>query len=246
MRFVDFLSVARPGGETPPPPAKKKSRGSGGPASGKKNEQEVCEQLRRLRYRGEAIGVADPAGTNKSAHDTILTIPGMSPIALELKSSGTPEGGGSNLVYHDGQYDLPKNPILREYYPVGFQPWDGRAPSCFKDDKSSETWEKERNSFKAIYIDVDNTAVSRYYRAKGAHYIHVRGKGVYHTGEDPMGWGVPVFAPHCKIRIRAKQHKGTSVPQDVQASFNFYNNTLEPSPYDFMDLARLPPGFTAE
>jgi hypothetical protein len=87
--------------------------------------------------------------------------------------------------------------------------------------------------------------VAENYRAKGAHYIHVRGKGIYHTGEDPMGWGVPMFVTPCKLRIRAKQHGSGSVPQDVQVSLT-YDNKLAPSPYDFMDLTRLPPGFTAE
>ena len=231
MRFLDFLKMKHAGGKAA--------------SSGKANEREFCDQLRRLRYHGEAIGVADPAGTNKSAHDTVLTFPGKRPIALELKESKAAEGGGSNLPYRDGRYDLPKNPILREYYPAGFQPWDGRAPSCFKGDRSPETWKREKASFPGIYMEVENTAVSRYYRAKGTDYIHIRGKGIYHTGEDPMGWGVPMFTPPCRIRIRAKQHHGTPVPQDVQVCLNFRSQDLEKSPYDFMDLARLPPGLAA-
>jgi hypothetical protein len=74
----------------------------------------------------------------------------------------------------------------------------------------------------------------------------VRGKGIYHTGVDPMGWGVPMFAPPCRLRIRAKQHHGSSVPNDVQVCFVFKSQALETSRYDFMDLGRLPPGFAAE
>lgn len=232
MRFVDFLRAARPGSKAA--------------SSGKANERTFCDQLRRLRYRGEAIGVADPAGTKKDAPDTVLTLPGMRPIVLELKENKASEGGGSNLVYHDGHYARPKNPVVDRYYPAGYQPWEGRAPSCLVDDKSPETWAREKDSFPGLYLEVSNTAVSEYYRTKGADYIHVRGKGIYHTGEDPMRWGVPMFTPPCRIRIRAKQHHGTSVPQDVQVCFNFRSQELETSPYDFMDLARLPPGFTAE
>jgi hypothetical protein len=216
-------------------------------ASGKANERAFCEQLRRLRYLGEAMGVADPAGTQKNAPDTVLTLPGVHrPLVFELKENRASEGGGSNLVFREGRYERPKHPVVDRYYPAGFQPWEGRAPSCLRGDKSLETWEREKDSFPGLWLDMPNSVVSEYYRTKGADYIHVRGKGIYHTGIDPMGWGVPMFTPPCRLRIRAKQHHGSSVPNDVQVCFVFKSQALETSRYDFMDLGRLPPGFAAE
>lgn len=215
-------------------------------ASGKANERAFCEQLRRLRYLGEAMGVADPAGTQKNAPDTVLTLPGARRLVFELKTNKTFEGGGSNLTYQDGFYGRPKNSVVDRYYPAGFQPWEGRAPSCLRGDKSLETWSREKASFPGIYLEMPNSVVAEYYQMKGVDYIHVQGKGIYHTGADPMGWGVPKFTPPCRLRIRAKQHHGSSVPNDVQVCFNYKSKSLENSPYDFMDLRRLPPGFAAE
>lgn len=233
MRFFDLFRM---------------DRSSSKPASsGKANERDFCNQLRRLRYRGEAIRVADPAGTKKDAPDTVLTLSDGHVLVIELKENKASEGGGSNLVYRDGHYARPKNPVVDRYYPAGYEPWEGRAPSCIAgDDKSPETWAREKDSFPGLYLDVADTAVSEYYRSKKVDYIHVKGKGIYHTGTDPMGWGVPAFTPPCRLRIRAKQHHGTSVPNDVQVCFNFRSEKLPASPYDFMDPARLPPGFAAE
>ena len=79
-------------------------------ASGKANERAFCEQLRRLRYLGEAMGVADPAGTQKNAPDTVLTLPGVHrPLVFELKENRASEGGGSNLADQVGRFGRPKN-----------------------------------------------------------------------------------------------------------------------------------------
>lgn len=148
------------------------------------------------------------------------------------------------MTLKDGAFQLPDQAVLRRFVPPDLRLWDGKIPSFLTGDKSPDTWLAEKPLFKGIYIDALPSAVADYYRAKGTLYIQIEGRGLYHTGEDVMGWGVPKFEPSCRVRIRLKQHGSGSVPQDCQACFTYDGKSLPPSPYDFMDLTRLPPGFT--
>lgn len=210
-------------------------------ASGLEYETSVQARLRSLSYLGDPVVVSDVAGSNKSAHDIVIQSPVYVP--LEAKRANASEGGGCTMRLRDGKIQLPENSVLQSFLPADFKLWDGRIPSCLTGDKSVETWNAEKPLFHGIYLPVSSSAVADYYRAKGTFYLQVEGHGLYHTGEDVYGWGVPKFVCDCKIRIRLKQHHSSSVPQDVQACFNYKVNTLPPSLYDFMSEDRLPPGF---
>lgn len=217
------------------------SRGSAAAASGFAYERAVHARLQTLAWDGERVQLAPPAGANKSAPD--IPILNKGGLRLEAKTKGASEGGGCTMSVRDGAFQLPDQPVLRSFLPPDLRVWDGRVPSCLMGNKDMETWLAEKPMFKGSYISVPSHAVADYYRAKGAHYIQIEGKGLYHTGEDVRGWGVPKFETTCRIRIRLKQHSGTSVPTDCQACFNFNSRVLPPSPHDFMDPTRLPPGF---
>ena len=219
----------------------RRSRGAAATSSGFTNEKVFRTQLQQLAYNGTPLVVSDVAGSNKTAHDVSILSPIL--VTFETKTLNASEGGGCTLRLRDGVFQLPENAILRSYLPTEFRPWEGRVPSCLRGDTSLETWEAEKDSFKGIYLPADPSAIAQYYRAKGTHYIQVERRGLFHTGDDVHGWGVPVFEPTCRVRIRLKQHHSGSVPQDVQACFNYASHTLPPSPYDLMDPARLPPGF---
>lgn len=217
------------------------SRGGAAAKSGFKYEHAVHACLQTLRWNNEAVRVSDPAGANKNAHDITVLNNGLT---LEAKTKGATEGGGCTMALKDGAFQLPTQSVLRSFLPETLVLWDGRIPSCLTGDKSEETWKAEKVFFKGMYIPAARSAVADYYRAKGTMYMQIEGKGLYHTGEDVLGWGVPKFEPECRVRIRLKQHHSGSVPQDCQACFNYNGKTLPPSPYDLMDPTRLPPGFT--
>jgi hypothetical protein len=220
------------------------SRGKAAAKSGFGNEQSVHAQLQRLVYNGERVRVSEPAGANRNAQDHTLLNCGD--LTMESKTAGAFEGGAKTMKFRDGAFQLPNHPLLREMVlSVTTLPlWDGFVPSCMKGDKSEAAWLAEKDRVKDIRHEVPSSVVAEYYRTKGTQYIQVEGNGLYHTGEDVKGWGVPKFEPSCEIRIRMKQHHGGCVPQDCQASFNYKRRTLPPSPYDFMNSSRLPPGFT--
>lgn len=219
------------------------SRGKAAAVSGFGNEQAVHAQLQRLVYNCERVRVSAPAGANKNAQDHTLLNCGD--LTIESKTAGAFEGGAKTMKFRDGAFQLPDHPLLCEMVlSVTTIPlWDGFVPSCMKGDKSEASWLAEKDHVKEIRREVPSSVVAEYYRAKGTQYIQVEGNGLYHTGYDVKGWGVPKFEPTCEIRIRMKQHGGGSVPQDCQASLNYKRRTLPPSPFDFMDSSRLPPGF---
>ncbi len=222
-------------------PPKKFAKGGAAYASGIAYERLLHSRLLTLCWNGERVQLSNPAGANKNLQDLTVFNNGMT---LEAKKGRAMEGGGCTMSLCNGVFQLPQHSILRSFLPSDLRLWDGKIPSCFTGDKSEETWRMEKSFFKGVYVPAPPSAVADYYRAKGTMYMQIEGRGLYHTGENPMGWEVPKFEPKCRIRIRLKQHHSGSVPQDCQACFNYNPKSLPPSPYDLMDLARLPPGFT--
>ena len=217
------------------------SKGGRAYASGAAYELAVRAALQTLTYKGERVRVSAPAGASKTAHDlTLLNID----LTLEAKTRNATEGGGCTMTLSNGAFQLPEHSVLRGFLPADLRLWDGRIPSCLTGDKSVETWLAEKSAFPGVYLPASPSAVADYYRAKGTMYMQIQGKGLYHTGEDVFGLGVPKFEPPCTVRIRLKQHGSSPIPQDVQACFNFKTKSLPPSPVDFTDSLRLPAGFT--
>ncbi len=163
-------------------------------------------------------------------------------IGLEAKNFGTSEGGQRAFVLSDGKLIIPdtaRNRIHRTCLPQDFVPFEGRIPSFKKGDLTRETWDKERELFRDQHIRCSPTAIADYYRVKGSSYIQIQGMGLYHTGVDVCGWGVPLFKCPTRMRIRCKTHKG-NVPTTVQAALNYNKDRLEKSPYCLM-TGPLPP-----
>jgi len=158
-------------------------------------------------------------------------------IGLEAKNLGTSEGGQRAFAVQDGKLVIPdsgRNRIHRTCLPPDFVPFEGRIPSFKKGDLTRETWDKERHLFRDEHIRCSPTAIADYYRMKGSSYIQIQGMGLYHTGSDVCGWGVPLFKCPTRIRIRCKTHKG-NVPTTVQAALNYNKDRLEKSPYCLFD-----------
>ncbi len=157
-------------------------------------------------------------------------------IGIEAKNLGTQEGGQRAFALIEGKLqipDLPKNAVHRAMlagYKTDFLPYNGQIPSFKRGDLTSETWLREKEKFKDQYFDCDPKAISDYYRTKGSAYIQVEGKGLYHTGVDPCGFGVPFFECPTRIRIRCKVHHG-KVPTSVTAALNYNKKKLRASPF---------------
>lgn len=161
--------------------------------------------------------VLKPAGSSRRPDVTIVR--GETKISFEAKSGSATEAGQASVPLVNGHLEF-NNEIM----------WEGKVPSFLTGDKTKDTWLKEKTNFGSKYIPIeDRSIIATYYRSKGSSYIQVEHKGLYHTGEDPLGLGVPLFEADTKWRVRCKQHTGSSVPGSVMASFVFSRESLKKS-----------------
>lgn len=225
------------------PPAPAVSRGKTAFLKGGKFENElgnVLVHLHDVQTNEPLLKNFVPSDAPAENQDFLIQWRGKT-IGLEAKNFGTSEGGQRAFALQDGKLvipDISRNRIHRACLPKDFNPFEGRIPSFKKGDLNRETWDKERELFRDQHIRCSPTAIAEYYRMKGSSYIQIQGMGLYHTGIDVCGWGVPLFKCPTRMRIRCKTHKG-NVPTTVQAALNYNKDRLEKSPYCLIE-GRLP------
>jgi hypothetical protein len=124
--------------------------------------------------------------------------------------------------------------------------WGGKVPSFIQSPVTHERWLQEKSDFQDVYIPCESTQIASFYRKKGSAYIQVAGgKGLYHTGEDPLSLGVPFFECPQQIRIRVKIHgtknKAGNANLSVTAACQPVSDISLVSPYSLDNSSRLPP-----
>jgi hypothetical protein len=175
-------------------------------------------------------------------------------IGLEIKTCGAVEAGQRSFkltTERDPRQrrlvipDNAQNQIHRYCIPCGFQPFKGRVPSFMLGDRSLKTWLAEKRHFRSEYIAIpEPDIIARYYQRKGSDYIQIQNLGLFHTGSDPCGFGVPLFSCAIRMRVRCKQHGSISVPSSVLAALEIVDRAkLAPSPYCLE--SRPPPALVA-
>lgn len=175
------------------------------------------ENVIRDIFEGLGEKVLETAGSSRRPDVTIIR--GDTKVSFEAKSGNATEAGQQKVSLVNGHLEF-KNEIM----------WEGRVPAFLKGDKTKDIWLAEKMNFGTKYIPIeDRSVVSKYYKDKGSAYIQVQHKGLYHTGEDVLSLGVPLFEADTKWRVRCKQHTGSSVPGSVMASLVFDRDTLKKS-----------------
>lgn len=223
----------------------KASRGAKCLYNGQLLENKVRSRLASLLYDGFPIQLGRRKGAAENGPDISLVV-GMRHTAMEVKKRAF-ECGGRTFKMRQGNLILPldkKYDLFRSLLPRNFSPYNGRIPKCFF-TKCAKDWGLEKNSFKGCYIPVNDCyAIANYYAQQGSDYIYIENYGLYHTGYDILGLGVPLIKCKCRFRIRCKQYRTSSLPSSVQIAFTIIKKTLMKSPYDLFDDARLPYNFT--
>jgi hypothetical protein len=154
-------------------------------------------------------------------------------VGWECKRRNAFEAGSRKMTLVDGRLVLPEDG-LHKILLGDVVPFEGALPTFLTECVQSWTPE-EAARFRDIRLPVDSGAAAQYYAAKGTHYIVVEGRGVYHTGEDILGLGVPMFLCPLTLRIRTSKHKrklpdGTRAPTDVVVDINYKARSLPPTP----------------
>ena len=203
-------------------------------------EAQISNTLKRLQYMNQPILVGQTAGS-KGVCDIPIKI-GNIKTGIEAKNLGAFEGGCKKLYpTADGMQiteDCIHKTIIdnRQLYGGAILPWNAgkRTPA---------DWAEAEHIFKPdIYIDAPRQSIAEYYELKGANYIQVEGFGLYHTGNDVLGMGVPKFECDVKLRIRSTKHIKDRIPTDITAGLQFNRKTLQKSPF-CLDT-KLPIGFS--
>lgn len=212
----------------PNPKVTKKGKNSS--RIGRQNETHTAERLKTLTWNGNPFHVGTPAGTQKGT-DIPTNVAGMN-VGWEDKTSGAFEGGCVKLNVVDGKLTVTRDGVIKDLL-KGYVPFKGRIPTFLT--QRVTYW--DNSGFEDEYVYVPRTSISIYYSKQGVHYMHIGGKGIYHTGNDILTLGVPFFEPETQIRIRTSKHKKKGVPTDVTAALHF--KKPDPSPYNL--FTNLPP-----
>ena len=238
-------------------PAPAVARGSRCSVSGRRYETHVWNIVQRCADVSGWVPLAGDGarlgGGSSHAHDLQIAWRGQR-VPIELKRSfKVPDWGQAILERRDdGRWAVKKdNPVIQSALDVWQQDagedvlWDGRTPSFLDNDITHATWLNEKHAFKDAYLDVDSKAIADYYADKGVAYIQVgRGAGLYHTGEDVCGFGVPEFVCEQRIRIRIKVHTRKNKAGHCRLSVTAAlqpARLLPDSPYSLDSTATLPP-----
>ena len=126
--------------------------------------------------------------------------------------------------------------------------YNGKTPPFLQRKITHADWlltKAAEPDFKDEYITCDQETISNLYQLKGCQYIQISGKGLYHTGQDTCGFGVPFFKCEQRIRIRIKVHSrsgaGGFASLSITAAAQPVNlKSVVASPYSLDALENVP------
>ncbi len=220
---------------------KKPNRGQLCFAKGHAYETKCAEILRNTIICGEKPTVLKTAGSEEGP-DIPIDLPSFGRICFEAKDKGAFEGGTKKLIYHDGALRI-LDECIHKTILGDTMLFGGKNLPWYEGKRTKEDWEAVQAIFKDAYIEAASDSIAQYYKLKGAHYIQVEGRGLFHTGSDPLGLDVPFFQCKVEMRIRASKHKKKGIPTDITAGLQFDRKTLPKSQYSLH--GPLPPVMTA-
>lgn len=189
------------------------------------------------------------AGSNRHVNDLRLPWKGQL-VDVEAKRTIRAEFGQRRAEVVDGLLSVP-HPLFQECL-AHAELFEGRIPPfLLRRGITFPEWDMVSLSFADEQYHAPSDIISRYYASKQNHYIQVNGYGLYHTGNDICGFGVPYFQCPSWVRVRCKRHgkkcplTGKDIPTSVMASF-WVKTPPAASPYSLDDPAKFPPGLAEE
>lgn len=209
----------------------RKSRGKNCFKSGIEYQHSICEKLKQIQFNNESYIVEEVKGA-KDGPDIILHHRDLQ-IGFEVKRKAAFEGGSKKMIYGENRLLFPEG-SLHDYLLSDRSIYEGKNLPYYEGKKSKADYLPVKHIFdQDIYIDITNDTMSNYYKRTGVYYIQIEGNGIYHTGEDILSLGVPLFNCSQRLRIRTSKHKNKEgVPTDVVGDINYNKKTLVKSPFN--------------
>ena len=231
------------------------SRGAKCSRKGKEYEIDVasvCKQLRSplLNIPLNTQHVSELGGCSSYRQDLILNFRELRDVGVEVKRP-TPDWIQMSIrpLNHTEwcptvRVHLPQDVQDMFLYTMRNIPFP--APPFFTRSITHQEWNEVKHMYKDMYYSVANDTIAKAYRAKRCQYIQLKGYGLYHTGEDVCGFGVPLFCCEQRVRVRCKRHGKKDVfnkhiPSSVMISFRPKLSTLLHSPFSLDSVSNAPP-----
>jgi hypothetical protein len=185
------------------------------------------------------------------SHDVTLNFKGHADTFVEVKGHNAPDWIQTSIVPKRHRWtSRPKSKLPKivtrviEKHLTNVNIFGNSTPIFLERKISHDEWLSVAPQYKDCYFHCPSTTIALAYKMKGAHYIQVKGYGLYHTGKDTCGFGVPKFECQQRIRVRCKRHgrneSEKSIPTSVVASLRPILSTLAKSPFSLDTLSKLP------
>lgn len=189
--------------------------------------------------------------------DLVLNVRAPNDTHVEVKGKNAPDWIQTSIIPKRRRWTAKPSSLLPKQTVRVFEKlltnktlFKGRLPPFMTRDHMTYTeWSEEAPNFSDEYIACPDDTIATAYRARGVHYIQIKNHGLFHTGKDVSGFGVPMFKCSQRLRVRCKRHgkkcrvTGIDVPSSIMASLRPILSTLPQSPYSLDDLHSLPQDF---
>lgn len=180
--------------------------------NGHRYEQVVYNTLSTTK----GIHVHPVLGGSSANNDIEFTYNGIT-VGVEIKIFNTPDWMQISVKYDRGKWMGSINCKIPDGSRKIFnglldkiQIFGGEKPPFISNDITHEEWlaiKSQTSKWDDEYIDIPNDTIRKLYKAKGCYYIQLSGGyGLYHLGEDICKFGVPIFEPPQRFRVRTKVH----------------------------------------
>ncbi len=199
----------------------KKPKGSQCSVEGNNYEKKIHNVIKDICINNKPFNTQkeDELAGSSSKNDIECNFIGEKDIGIEAKKYNTPDWMQSVIKYNKGTKSWEatkkgKNPIeCREMFNKFINDinlYNGEIPPFMEKSITHEEWVKiksETNKWDDKYINIPSDSISKLYQAKGCKYIQISdGYGLFHLGNDPCNFDVPLFNIEQQLRIRIKIH----------------------------------------
>lgn len=213
-------------------------RGKAASDSGKNYEENIHKFMTNTLFRKsskELFKFNSQKVSELGCHDTAslhdITCNSLDPdsknVGIEIKKANVNDWVHCHLKYNPitKAIDCPNdNPVRAIFHSLFTEkkvvPFSGNIPTFMKRGKKCTVgeWQKESHLFNPTVISIPSDIIAKIYAAKGCTYIQVSGVGLFHTGVDICGFGVPYFVCNQTLRIYIKNHGGSGARMNLSVS----------------------------
>jgi hypothetical protein len=214
----------------------------------------VCAQVSSPHAPHAPLNTQTPGqlGGCSGGHDVALNFKAPADTFVEVKGRNAPDWIQTSIIPKRRRWtSRPKSQLPKvvtrviERHLTNVNIFGNTTPIFLERKISHDEWLRLAPQYKDCYFDCPSTTIAMAYKMKGANYIQVMGYGLYHTGKDTCGFGVPKFECQQRVRVRCKRHgrneSEKSIPTSVVASLRPILSTLAKSPFSLDAWSKLPP-----